>query len=39
MPSYHPLKLAEGWEPELIDKGFCSDAIELVQAGYNVYGM
>ncbi|GJC90377.1 hypothetical protein ColLi_13215 [Colletotrichum liriopes] len=39
LPPYHPLALAEGWDPELVDKGVRNDAIELVQAGYNVYGM
>lgn len=38
LPPYHPLALAEGWDPELVDKGVRSDAIQLVQAGYNVYG-
>ncbi|KAH9227402.1 hypothetical protein K456DRAFT_1730307 [Colletotrichum gloeosporioides 23] len=37
LPPYHPLALAEGWDPELVDKGVRNDAIELVQAGYNVY--
>ncbi|KAF3811657.1 hypothetical protein GCG54_00014403, partial [Colletotrichum gloeosporioides] len=34
---YHPLALAEGWDPELVDKGVRKDAIELLRAGYNVY--
>ncbi|KAK1838813.1 hypothetical protein CCHR01_18562 [Colletotrichum chrysophilum] len=37
LPPYHPLAIAEGWDPELVDKGVRNDAIELVKAGYNVY--
>ncbi|KAI1334577.1 hypothetical protein F5Y15DRAFT_400852 [Xylariaceae sp. FL0016] len=37
LPPYHPLAIAESWDPALVDSGVRKDTIELVQAGYNVY--
>lgn len=38
LPPYHPFAIEESWDPAKVDNGVRKDTIELVQAGYNVYG-
>jgi hypothetical protein len=37
-PPHHPLVEAQGWDPIRVDIGLRNDTLNLISAGYNVYG-
>lgn len=38
MPAYHPLAIAQGWDPAKVDAGILADIKAVLKAGYNVLG-